>query len=199
MSVKIDKRLNLVFPLGDGGTALQVHSEPISRAVFEKYWAVLTRTFGFALQSAGLNANRIASLALKETAERMGVWEDEKDAKGTVINAGVKNGLLAEIRRRTNAIVYSEGKGWETLPYEVVAQQGKLDEDEQAEVESAIVFFTLGSWVPTKRELPDFYESGLGISGARTTSSNCTEWARSLKTSTATETSTPKAVSSVPS
>jgi hypothetical protein len=199
VAVRIDKRLNLVFPLGDEGTALQVHSTPISREIYERYWAVINRALTYAFASAGTRASRIASLALKDVSEQTDVWEDKKQPNGD-IKPGVKNGLLAEIRRLTNVIVYDATNGWGTIPLDVAAQQGKLDADEQTEVESAIVFFTLASWGMDKTDLAEFAKTtGFGIRKAQTTSSNSTEWARSLPTSTETASSGKKADSLVPS
>ena len=199
MPVTIDRRLNLIVPLGDGGNALQVHSTPIPREVFERYWAPITRSFNYAVTTAGGSAPRIAALALKEVSEQMGIWEDEKSPNGDVKKPGVKNGLLAEIRRLTNVIVYEGQAGWVPLPLDVAEQQKKLDADEAREVESAVVFFTLASWAISKRDLPEFYETGCGIPRARAALLTSTELAHSLRTSTATVSSGPKVAASVPS
>jgi len=198
--LKVDKRLNIAFPVG--ATGLQVHSAPISRDVFERYWAPITKAFNFAVSTAGISAPRIASLALRESAEQLGVWTDQKNATGDVTRNGVESGLLAEIKRLTSVVVHTPEHGWQAVPLDVARQQKKLDADEYAEVENAIVFFTLASWVPSKGDLPGIYESGFSIADARVTSSNSTEWAHSLRTSTATEDSGKKkepAASSHPS
>lgn len=195
MSIKVDKRLNLVVDIGEGGNALHVHSTPISRELFEKYWAPITRTFGHVIAMAGGGAPRVASLALHDVAEQQGLWDDQVDATGKVIKPGVKNGLLAEIRRLTNIVCYEGPQaGWVPLPLDVAQQQGKIDEDQAGEIENAVVFFTVASWSIEKANLHDFYETGCGIKGARTVSFNCTELAHSLRTSTATVSSGPKVV-----
>jgi hypothetical protein len=196
--MKIDKRLNLVVPIQDDGATLYVHSMPIGREVFERYWPVISRTLNYAVGTAGGTAPRIASLALKDVAEEMGLWEDKKGPDGTVTKPGVKSGLLNEIRRLTNVVVYQDGAGWQTVPLDVAVQQGKFDADEQREVESAIVFFTLVSWGMAKADLKSIGETGFGIANAQASSLNCTEWASSLPTSTGTGSSGRKVASLVP-
>jgi hypothetical protein len=198
MALRIDKRLNLVVPIEDEGSTLYVHSMPISREVFDRYCRVIARTFRDCYVVAGNAGVRIAANVLREVAEESGVWEDGKSASGDVVKVGVKNGLMAEIKRLTNVVAMTD-QGWGTIPYDHAVQQGKLDPDTAAEVESLIVFFTVASWMHRKQELPVIYETVFGLWNARTTSLNCTEWGASLPTSTATDNSGKKEGSSVPS
>lgn len=198
LNLKIDKRLNLVLPIEDeDGPVLYVHSVPISREIFDRYCRVIARTFTLCYAIAAKAGLRIASNVLRETAEDMDVWEDRVEG-GEVRRTGVKNGLVAEIRRLTNVVVMADG-GWTPMPFDLAVKQGKLDDDTAAEVESLIVFFTVASWMHQKRELPTIYLTVFGLWGAQTTSLNCTEWARSLPTSIATASSGPKVELSVPS
>lgn len=199
MTIKVDRRLNLVLPIGDEGTTLWVHSVPISREIFERYWEPISRTMVRMSGVAGNAAPRIAALALKDSAIELGQWEDRRDpATKEITRPGVERGLLAEIRRLTSVVVYAEAGGWQTLPLDVAMQQGKIDPDTAAEVESFLVFFTVSSWMNQKADLPVMYNT-IGLWRARAVSSTCTEFASSLPTSIATDNSGPKAELSVPS
>jgi hypothetical protein len=196
----VDRLLNIVIPLSEDGSALKAHSVPISRAVFERYWAVIMRTFNFAVGTAGPGAPRIASLALRDVAEEMGFWEDRAGINGNPGKPGVKNGLLAEIRRLTNVVAFDGSAGWVALPLDTAVQQGKMDDEQEREVESAAVFFTLASWALNRESREELYKSGAGISGALVTSSSLTALISSSKTSIAAETIGAKATeSSIPS
>lgn len=199
MPMKVDKRLNLVKEIEDDGKSVYVHSTPIGQEIFKRYTRIIARTCREAYATAGVLAPRVAANLLEEIAIETGQWEDRKNiATGEVVGPGVKNGLMAEIKRLTSVICWS-GSGWEPLPFDVAVQQGKLDADTAAEVENLIVFFTLASWMNEKRDLPNIYENVFGAWKALATSSTSTEWARSLPTSTETVSSGKKAESSVPS
>jgi hypothetical protein len=169
---------------------------PLSREVWETYFLVLSKTYA-AFLSEGLTviAGPIAGrLLLRRIAENMGVWGG---------SAGVEHGLLAEIRRLTNVVMPGTA-GWETVPLEVAISRGTIDGDALAEIEGAIVFFICVSAVlrgPASREKLTLMLDGMkSLWGAQTTSSDVTEYAASLPTSTraAVSAATPRPASSVP-
>jgi hypothetical protein len=197
--MRIDKRLNIALPIDDDGTTLWVHSVPISREIFERYWEPISRTMVRMSGVAGNAAPRIAALALKDVATELGQWEDRRDpTTKEITRPGVERGLLAEIRRLTSVVVLGDAGGWQTLPYDVATQQGKIDPETAAEVESFLVFFTVASWMNQKSDLPVLYET-IGLWRARAVSLTSTEFASSLPTSIETANSGPKVESSVPS
>ena len=78
--------------------------------------------------------------SLKSIATKNGNW----DGAG-----GVKFGLVNEIIRLTNVMICGKN-GWESIPFEIAVRREMLNEDEEAEVLSAIVFFTAISKVAPK-------------------------------------------------
>lgn len=174
--MNIDRKLNLVLPVERETGAIYVHSTPISKAVFETYFEVISKTFasiyggGHAVQAGP----RIAAMMLKKVATDMGIWGGQ---------AGVENGLMNEIRRLSNVIAIGD-RGWETMPLDDAIARDVLGEDDLSEVENAIVFFIVASSMHKKTDLPAVL-GGMGVLwDALTTSSNSTEYANSLKTST---------------
>lgn len=188
--MKIDNKLNLVVQVeGEEGT-LFVHSMPLSRMVWERYFVVLSKTFS-AMIAEGMSfisGPRIAALMLRKVAEEGGTWEG-KD--------GVANGLMAEIRRLTNVVLPGEN-GWSTLPYQDAIARGLVSEDDAAEVDGLIVFFICVSAIQHRKDVPDSL-ARMAVWGGLTTSLNCTEYAASLPISTlAATTDAMAAASSVP-
>jgi hypothetical protein len=180
--MKIDKRLNLVTEVETENGTVFVHSAPISREVFEKYFLVISKTFA-AIIGEGLSfvsGPRVAALMLKKIATDSGVW-DGRD--------GVNNGLMAEIRRLSNVVMSSEN-GWRTYPLQDVIDKSMLDDSDIAEVEGLIAFFICASAMSRKNELRAVLER-MALWGSLITSLNSTEYAASLPISTPEETSAP--------
>ena len=180
----IDRSLSLVIPLErDAGDLLYVHSTPISSQVYDSYWRVLARTFSdINMQGLGAMGPRIAAKMLRDVAEEMGVWSDDPRAK----RIGVERGLIAEIRRLTNALVPGE-KGWELIPIDDAVKSGHVDEEDLEEVDGILVFFTAGSHLFRKATRTELLTGALAPWGARIESLSCTEFLKSLTTSTAGE------------
>lgn len=177
--MKIDRRLNLVIPIDRADGTIYVHSAPISRPVFEQYFKVIAQTFS-AIYTQGLgftSGPRVAAWLLRDQATKAGVWDGE---------AGVERGLMNEIRRLSNVVVPS-ARGWTTIPFQDAVDGGSINDDDRSEVENAIVFFIVASSMHTRKELPAVLEGSTALWGAQTTSLNCTEYANSLPTPTATE------------
>jgi len=176
--MKIDPKLNLVIPVDRPDGTLYVHSMPISREVFERYFLVIGKAFA-AIYGEGLGmvaGPPLAGLLLKQKAKDLGVWEGE---------GGVERGLFAEMRRLSNVIANGPN-GWAVIPFQEALDNGTFSEDEVSEVESAIAFFTVASSMHKRSELPAVMSAISGLWGARAESSSCTEFAALLRTSTAT-------------
>jgi hypothetical protein len=176
--MKINRSLNLVIPVTDDDSVLYVHSTPIGREVFERYYLIISKVFA-AIYSEGLNVvagPRVAYLVLKELAKKGGPAAEQD----------VQNGLIAEIRRLTNVCVMNPTGGWEVVPFQSVIDRQMLDDDTIAEVESAIVFFIVNSALHKRGVLTTMLEMMVDLFGWRLTSSNVTEYLSSLPTSTAT-------------
>lgn len=180
--MKIDRNLNLVIPVDiSPGVKYFVHSTPVAYEIFESYFEVMGKAFTqlFAGGFGAVSAPKLAKMMVKKIAENMGTWKD--DPRNGFI--GVENGLFNEIRRLTNVIMPTE-KGWTTLPFDDAIRTNKFIEEDLREIENAITFFILASAVQQKNQLRPFLEVFVGLWGAQLESSNCTEFATSLQTST---------------
>lgn len=200
--MKIDRSLNLVIPIEREVGCIYIHSMPIPRVVFEQYFMPISKAFA-SIYSKGigvLGGPRIAYLLLKQSAEDLGVWDGQgRSELAEIERNGVKNGLINEIKRLTNVVAIGEN-GWETLQLDEALKKNLIDEEEEFEALNAIVFFTLNSAMHTRAILLGFLKMMNDSFGTQTTSSNCTEFARSLPTSTTQESSGEKAPqSSIPS
>jgi hypothetical protein len=188
--MRIDKRLNLVTEVQTENGTMFVHSAPISREVFEKYFLVISKTFA-AIISEGLSfisGPRIAALMLKKVATDSGVWEG---------NDGVNRGLMAEIRRLSNVSMPSDN-GWKSVPFQDVIDKGLMDEADVAEVEGLIAFFICASAMSRRNEVQSVLER-MSLWGSSITSLNSTGFTDSLPTLTPEEISVgTEKISSVP-
>jgi hypothetical protein len=193
MAVRIDRRLNIVFPIERESGPIYVHATPISRETFERYFVPISKTFA-AIYAEGLNViagPRIAALMLKRIATEMGTLDGP---------TGVRRGLLLEMQRLANVVLpHPSGNGWGTMPLHDAIDRELLDEDDVAEVEGVLAFFTCVSAMHTRAQLPAIL-AGMSLWQAQTSSLNSTEFANSLQTSTPAESSggSPVAVSSLP-
>lgn len=178
--MRIDKRLNLVTEVQTENGSVFVHSAPISREVFEKYFLIISKTFA-GIISEGLSfvsGPRVAALMLKKIATDNGIW-DGKD--------GVNIGLMAEIRRLSNVVMPSE-TGWKTVPFQDVIDRGLLSQDDVAEVEGLIAFFICASAMSRRNEVQSVLEK-MSLWGSSITLLNSTEFADSLPILTPEQTS----------
>jgi hypothetical protein len=156
--MKIDRNLNLVMQVQteEKGT-VYIHSVSISRSVFEQFYLELGKVFSQCFDSVNqahlaLSAPQLAYPALKSLAQKAGNWEG---------SGGVQFGLVNEIIRLTNVFVSGE-KGWETIPFDTAVKREILNEDEEMEALSSLVFFTAISKVAPK----DLKNSFLEMAGA---------------------------------
>jgi hypothetical protein len=177
MTVKINRKLNLVMTVETGDGPVHIHSVPISREVFEDNFLVISRAFtAVYTNSLGpVTGPRVAALLLKQEAQALGVWERTQQS------------LMAEIYRLTNVIAPGNN-GWEQMPFDAAKKRDILDEDTAAEVENCIVYFICASSIHLKQEMEVAREGLSTLWGAQTTLLNVTEYMRSLPTWTPAET-----------
>jgi len=178
--MKIDRNLNLVMQVQTANNGLvYIHSASIGRSVFEQFYLELGKVFSQCFDSVNqahlaLSAPQLAYPALKSIAQKAGNW----DGAG-----GVKFGLVNEIVRLTNVLVATEN-GWETLPFDVAVKREILDEDEEAETLSSLVFFTAISKVAPKDLKNSFLEMAGSLRNWELISSDVTEYLAGLPTLT---------------
>lgn len=190
--MQIDRKLNLVIPVETEKGEVLVHSMPIGVATFRRYYREIGRTFA-SIHNEGLGVAagpRVAAYLLETVSRETGTWEGE---------GGVEQGLMAEIRRLTNAIVPKAGGGTEIIPWQQVASNKLIDEEDVGEVENAIVFFTV-AWSMWRRDVRAIMMTGAAnLWGARLESSSITELQGSSQTSIAVASSGEKVTpSSIP-
>lgn len=176
--MRIDRKLNFVIPIVDEDDKpyAYVHSAPISTDVFDKYFLPLARTYSsiFALGLGPIAGPRVADKLLKKTSMDIGIWEGPE---------GVQAGLISEIHRLTNVVTIGKN-GWETVPFGFAKQNKLLNDADIAEVEAAICFFCVTYAVHPRNKLSEYLGVASSLWTAQTTSSNSTEFANSLPTST---------------
>lgn len=177
-TIAINKKLNLVLPVDTDSGRIWVHSVPISKEIFDSNYLLLTKTLAF-LYANGVGpafGPRIAKMALIDVAKEM---DDETD---------ISSNLLNEIYRITNVLMPTPNGPWQTVPLYEVKTKKLVDEQLIAEVENAIVYFTVASAVHLRSELQIALQGLKTNWNAETTSLNVTEYGNSLTTSTQTGT-----------
>ena len=181
--MQVDRKLNLVVPIErNNGTTIYVHSMPISREVFERYHLEIAKTFS-AIYQEGLGfvaGPRVAAMLLRRVSEDLKSWDDNPEAK----IVGVANGLMAEVRR-LSCVLVPGANGWEMVPLQEALDRKAIDEDDAAEVENALVYFTVASSMHKRTELKGVLAGASKLWGGHVTSLNCSEYSASLPTSTA--------------
>lgn len=172
MTAKLDRRLRLVLPIERETGALYAHAEPLSAEQFHHYYLPLAKTFAkIYKENLGVVAGpRVAAMLLREVAAEMGRGEE------------VEASLIGELKRLTNVLGPTE-KGWEAVPLEDAVRNNLIDADEASEVENAVCFFTLVWHMHRKAERAEIMASAAAIWDAQLTSSSCTDYIASLRTS----------------
>lgn len=165
------------------------YSAPISTEVFQANYRIIAETnsriWGKGLKYAATAGARIAALTLldvaKADAEEYGV-EDAGPA------------FLAEVKRLTTILAPAEGgSGFLPIPVDLAIQRKVIEQVDWDEVESTIVFFTVGYAMSKRAKREEFCELIASRIGGSTTSCTPMEFAASLQTSTADATSAPPA------
>lgn len=172
---------------------------PISEAVFEANYRILAQTrfdlrYDTQLGYTSSSALRIATLTLRDAAKRDAAEHGTPDMGPAFLN---------ELANLTTFIAPSTtpGIGFEYLPAEQAVKRGVITAGEWKEVEAFLVFFTaIYAMDPvSKREATGIGHRLAAILGGSMTSSELTDFAASLPTSTVVATSAPIPESSVPS
>jgi len=185
--MKLNKKLNLVFPIEVESGVAYVHSMSVSREVFEMNYLVLSMTFMeiYGKRLGPIMGPRVAYYLLRDQAlsltpkpENNQSIDPDEDVWGKT-----QKTLIQEIYRLTTIIVPTEDK-YDTIPYIQAKQQKILDEDQIMEVENAIVYFTVASHLHQKSELSMAYAGLERTYNAQTVSLNVTEYMNSLPTLT---------------
>jgi len=182
--MKIDRALNLVMQIQTAKNGLvYVHSTPISRSIFEQFYLEIGKVFSQCFDSVNqahlaLSAPQLAYPALKSISIKAGNWEGA---------GGVKFGLVNEIVRLTNVILNGD-QGWYSLPFDTAVKRGIIDEDEEAEVLSSLVFFTAISKVAPKDLKNSFLEMAGALRNWEISSLDCTAFQNGLPIQTKPET-----------
>jgi hypothetical protein len=188
MSVKIDKKLNLVLSLDRDDQQIYVHSTPISRELFNIYFKVIAKSFTEMYQVGVMAAPRIAALTIRQVASDQGMDEGPTGIQG----------LFNELERLTNLLVPGPN-GWETLPLSMAKARKLINEDEYDEVINAISFFIVCSAMHKRDQIASILSLMNSLWGSQSTLLNSMEYSASLAASIVTTTSQPVVVSSVPS
>jgi hypothetical protein len=181
--MRIDKRLNFIFPIDVEGAQWWVHSAPASRIVFETYFAALGRVFtdcfaGNDPKHVALAGPQLALPALKAAAKEAGTW----DGPG-----GIEQGLVNELIRLTT-VAFPGANGWEQLPLSTCIARDLLDDDTEGEIVSALVFFTAVSRAAPKALASTFLQAAGTLMDWRFSSSGFMEFLSSLPISKPSET-----------
>lgn len=181
--MNIDKNLNIVVPVyADDEKTIKayVHSTPLSVEVVEQHFLIIGQTFN-AIFKQGLGETagpRYAMMMLKRIAKTTKEWEDDKGRPGPAQD------LIEEMRRMT-MVAIRNGASWQAVPLQVARDKKVLTDEEVAEVENVIVFFTVVSATLRRGEKREMIEAASALWGAQTSSLNSTAFTASLMTSTA--------------
>jgi hypothetical protein len=194
--MQITDSLNLALPAGDGLTA---YHTPISRSVYETHYSVINAVKA-ALSRKGIHYQmgsgpRIANLVLKDEGEKDAAERDSFDAKGNVVDERTP-ALLAELKRLTT-ILAPGTNGYDMLPVDAAISQGKIDDEDYAELEAALVFFTCHAMTARKTNRSSIATATASVLNGSISPLGLTGYAASLQTLTKTV-ATPSQASSQP-
>ena len=189
--MKLDEKLNLVIPVNpdkEGNAERYFHSAPIMRDTYRRYHFIIAKTFNVLFANdMQITGPKIAAMTLQEIAEEMGLWDDQKNDKGAVIKVGVKSGLMDEIMRMTNTVVFTDA-GWKSMPVYDAIKRDLMTEEEWDDAVQRIVFFMLASAILPAGAARDLNQMACELWMMRLTSLACTAFADSLPVSTQEET-----------
>lgn len=194
--MRIDKRLYLVVPIyaDEEGSEIvaHVHSTPIAEEIVDQHFMVLAQTYSTIWsQGLGLAAGPpFAMRILRSIATERGIWHDDPKTQ----RVGVQTGLVEEMRRLTMVAALGKDGKWEQLPLQVAVDRGVISGEDRAEVENAIVFFTVASATLGRSQRPAMLRAAAELWGAQISSSPFTALVSSLKTSTETASSGEKSL-----
>jgi hypothetical protein len=192
--MRIDKQLNLIISLfNDDGDPdakpprpyslrAKVHSASISTETYHAHFEIIGQVFTkiHTDRYHSISAPKVAYRLLQKIAVANGIWESDP-RKGLV---GVKEGLVGEIHRLTNILAPTE-KGWRDLMYEEALEEGVLSPEEAEEVDSMLVFFTVGSRMYPRLHAKRILNDAMSLQDAQVEYLSFMEFKASPPTSTA--------------
>lgn len=123
---------SLCLPITAGDNVLWIHSIPVSKDVYKRFFLILAKAFSV-MHAESVNSivgPRIATYLLEDVAEKAGQLET------------VRNGFIAEIRRITTVCALTD-QGWQQFPIDIAEKRKMIDEEVSQEAISAAIFFTL--------------------------------------------------------
>lgn len=178
MTVKINRKLNIVVPMEDDtGRTYYLHSIPMSREAFKENWLLLSQTFSIMVEQ-GIQVTagpRVAAMVMKDLADKQGREDDYK-------------AVIAEVKRLTTVIKPTEN-GYEQIPLSTAMIRGVVSTDDVDDAENMLVFFMLVSAMWKGDRLDASLRLMNGLWQSQNTSLNATEFTASLQTSTEAESS----------
>jgi hypothetical protein len=168
----INRKLNVALPPIETEKGLvYVYASPIMMPTFRDSYKILGRAYT-AIQTLGFGALTgpgLAAYVLRDEAKLLG---EEAQCES----------LMNEIRRLAQ-VIRMKDSSWDPVPLVEAVRMEVLSEEQIAEVENILVYFTCASWI----RLPDEAQaiSGLQILWhVQTLSSSLMDYLRSLPTST---------------
>lgn len=165
----LNRKLNIVLsPITTAKGKVHVHSVPVGLTTFRDNCRYLGRVWT-AIQTGGygpVTGPTLAAYLVMDEARR----EDNE--------AAVEKSLMNEIRRLTN-VIYAGDRGWESMPFLECVKRGVLTDEEAAETENLLVYFTCASWMKLPPPL-DAMAQLRTLWGALTISSTATDYKNSL-------------------
>lgn len=168
--MKINKDLNLVFPVDIENGVAHVHSSLVSLVIFHAHWRPMNQAFAAIYADGLMGGPRIAYHALKDAAKSLGDTDFEKV-------------FWPEVIRLANVWAPVEGEGYRLYPLETIIKNGLLDEEQIDEIYNAIAFFTVASRMHTAKTRREHLSILEDLWGARVESLSVMELKDSLPTS----------------
>lgn len=172
-TVTINPALNLVVPLNDKRSF--VHCPPMTREAFASCWSLLAKTWSrLEGDNLGITAGAaVAAFALADIARQDG---PESEA--------AYRSFMAELRRNASYIGPMEEDGFGPVPLATALKKGWINDDDQDEIDNALVFFTLGSRLLPKERRSLIFALMSSLRGVDASSLSATEYAASKQNST---------------
>jgi hypothetical protein len=176
--MRLDRALNIVLSIQtEAGDHIYVHSTPLSREVFRRYFVVIGKTFA-ELFSGGFSVIAgpgLAYLMLEKVALEMGEWEGPE---------GVQNGLVNELIRLSSVMIATKDEGWKSQPLHTAIQRKLLGADEIDEVLSELVFFMCVHSVNKRESAAGIMRNAHSLWLSQATHLGSTEFLNTLQIST---------------
>lgn len=187
----ITNDLRVKLPISETVTA---YHSPISREIYEANFKLLGET-KIALIGDNIRHAYMASgdsvLYLRQCGQEMAAKAGGSGDFGAAA-------LLADIKRLT-LIIAPGPQGWGVVPVDVALSSSIITDDEWADAEAALVFFTAWMAGVSRRERLKQINLSAQLIGGSTTSSSPAELISTLQQSNQTDNSAQNVVSSVPS